>query len=1369
VHLQNNYVTRPGRRAQSDPGTAGYRSEERRKEPDQDRREAVEVRCLRRTNQPSIVICLPFEAHNCLLCAKKGRRTNTYHSVKDIQEHMSVAHSELPVRFQCSGCERILGSAHAYSCHRSHCRGRQLGLPYPCRSCSRSFPSQRSLGQHNRTHYPTGEKKVSGCKGERRSTWTTSEELDLLDLEYRNKGRRDLNHLIAAGLRSKGEAQVRARRALMSHRMKARTYAADKECVRAGGAGASAEGPRILRRLRAAQPPFGTSLELAQKPQQSLRSSARLRGELPSEKADDALLPTATQRKRKPRNAPLGYRRVRILNVSGLRAFYGRLPEGGLRKRVTNSGWSISNSRPAAPHPTPTNGISAQGASEEEILDLTRDLDRLQSDVPHRTLAPDGPPVREAEPVPNLPGPRSPDINHRMNDSEEANLPSAAQSRPKPLVAKRRLARLASLKGGVHKDLAKDCRRTPGGSVGDAPPMGAFPAAPQAGDSSESDSSSEDVPPREWTDLFSAEFRGFIVPPGLDANEIRGIFPHEVAMWNQEMIDSSYTALVAWLLDRNRQYGPGDKGRRFRKTSPHARQRMKRFAFARTQELMSENPGLLAKHVCQGTDHMGPNALAAPREEVEQLYRDLWGTKVSEAELPDPATPVGDIRPEGFLKPFSVSEVLQRVKRLARRTAAGPDGIRKDHILEPAHVSLISFMLNRVLQSRCLPSDWLVNRTTLIPKEGKDASKATNCRPITIGSLLGRVYWGLISDRFTKVIKLSPRQKGFVKEAGCFNNVHSLSEILRLMSKTRGGVAVQLDVTKAFDTAPHSAIKTALRNKGIPGFACDMVVRSYVGVTTSIGHPQGNIAIQLMRGVKQGDPLSPLLFNLILEPLLLDLEKMAGFSVGTIRVSVLAFADDLFLLADDPGTAQALLHATEQYLNNLGMSLAPEKSLAIFLHAANGSWWLEDPALRVGGGLIEAATSETRFRYLGGFLSPNGIVDVDKTERDIEAVLRRLVALRMTATNKLVLLSKHLIPHFLHQLILALPTQACLTRIDLKIRVVLRKVLHLPRWTTKWLFYVACRNGGLGFPNLSNLVTMVGLRLGRKFKIADDPLLQSIWPTSELKKTFDRYRRKAGLARDFTPKDLEKLRISREEDMLTKWAGLASQGGAVDAFRESQLGNLILQQPTLLRPCRFITALQMRANVAVTRSTLKRVGMRTTSKCSRCGVRDETLGHIIGFCPFTKPARIRRHDDIKEFIAGRLRAQGGQVTSVSVERRFRHMSAGGCQVLQPDITVHRGNAAYLVDVTVRVERQGYVTRATTQKTTKYECLLPGLMAEMTTETAKVFAIVVGARGAMPPETLNNLRTLGVSSRRDLQTISMMALRSTLEMYHAFQD
>jgi hypothetical protein len=63
-------------------------------------------------------------------------------------------------------------------------------------------------------------------------------------------------------------------------------------------------------------------------------------------------------------------------------------------------------------------------------------------------------------------------------------------------------------------------------------------------------------------------------------------------------------------------------------------------------------------------------------------------------------------------------------------------------------------------------------------------------------------------------MRFTTSQKGFVDEAGCFNNVHILNETLKLGKKRSGLVAVQLDISKAFDTVSHEAIGHALKRKG---------------------------------------------------------------------------------------------------------------------------------------------------------------------------------------------------------------------------------------------------------------------------------------------------------------------------------------------------------------------------------------------------------------------------------------------------------------------------------------------------------------------------------------------------------------------------
>ncbi|GLD71006.1 uncharacterized protein AKAME5_002232600 [Lates japonicus] len=76
-------------------------------------------------------------------------------------------------------------------------------------------------------------------------------------------------------------------------------------------------------------------------------------------------------------------------------------------------------------------------------------------------------------------------------------------------------------------------------------------------------------------------------------------------------------------------------------------------------------------------------------------------------------------------------------------------------------------------------------------------------------------------------------------------------------------------------------------------------------------------------GVKQGDPLSPLLFNLALDPLLYMLEdKGVGFKVGDQSLTALAFADDLVLLSDSYKGMERNLQILEIFSGLTGLKVS---------------------------------------------------------------------------------------------------------------------------------------------------------------------------------------------------------------------------------------------------------------------------------------------------------------------------------------------------------------------------------------------------------------------------------------------------------------
>ena len=115
-----------------------------------------------------------------------------------------------------------------------------------------------------------------------------------------------------------------------------------------------------------------------------------------------------------------------------------------------------------------------------------------------------------------------------------------------------------------------------------------------------------------------------------------------------------------------------------------------------------------------------------------------------------------------------------------------------------------------------------------------------------------------------------------------------------------------LDMAKAFDSVSFPTLRITLRAKGIPKQMEDYIMNIYECSTTIVGwilsdsHPPC--------GVKEGDILSPFQFNMVMDGMLRSLTPEIGVDVDGYRMNVLAFADDLVLLALTATGLQSLLN-----------------------------------------------------------------------------------------------------------------------------------------------------------------------------------------------------------------------------------------------------------------------------------------------------------------------------------------------------------------------------------------------------------------------------------------------------------------------------
>jgi hypothetical protein len=123
--------------------------------------------------------------------------------------------------------------------------------------------------------------------------------------------------------------------------------------------------------------------------------------------------------------------------------------------------------------------------------------------------------------------------------------------------------------------------------------------------------------------------------------------------------------------------------------------------------------------------------------------------------------------------------------------------------------------------------------------------------------------------------------------------------------------------------------------------------------------PDG-MPLVVRRGVRQGDPSSPLLFNLVLDPVLRSLDEHEGFQFGRQRLKVLAFADDLVLVARTMEEAQSLLNKLAAGLQDCALTVATNECSSFQIVAKSKTRATRDPGLSLEGGSIPFVNARDR-------------------------------------------------------------------------------------------------------------------------------------------------------------------------------------------------------------------------------------------------------------------------------------------------------------------------------------------------------------------------------------------------------------------------
>jgi hypothetical protein len=177
------------------------------------------------------------------------------------------------------------------------------------------------------------------------------------------------------------------------------------------------------------------------------------------------------------------------------------------------------------------------------------------------------------------------------------------------------------------------------------------------------------------------------------------------------------------------------------------------------QKLYREDPSTVARFIREGEPWLEDHPFSASAEDVKTIYFTLWGTCLQISLSLQWTLPNHTIRADDILVAITGREIDNRIKRWKKKTTPGTDGVETKHLQWANVKKALQYFYNLLFISGLQPTDRRNNRTTFIPKPGRDLRQAENYRPITIGSLLGRIYWGILDNRLRGQTAFSPTRK----------------------------------------------------------------------------------------------------------------------------------------------------------------------------------------------------------------------------------------------------------------------------------------------------------------------------------------------------------------------------------------------------------------------------------------------------------------------------------------------------------------------------------------------------------------------------------------------------------------------------------
>lgn len=664
--------------------------------------------------------------------------------------------------------------------------------------------------------------------------------------------------------------------------------------------------------------------------------------------------------------------------------------------------------------------------------------------------------------------------------------------------------------------------------------------------------------------------------------------------------------------------------------------------------------------------------------------------------------------------------------------------------------------------------------TYLLPKAINFNGDPSKGRPITCLSTMYKILTACINNSIYKHLSeqnvIAEEQKGCIRGArGCKEQLTIDQIILEQASKGSRNLYVgYIDYQKAFDSIPHSWLIEVLSIYKIHPTLVNFLASVMNNWRTTIEVKNKTLnrktgVIPIRRGIFQGDCLSALWFCIAINSLSRLLNDSGyGFKIKKDRdemyqVNHLLYMDDLKLYASTKTHLNHLLTITKFFSDDIKMSFGIDKCKTITITRGKISPSAEPELFEIG-----EMSQDDVYKYLGVMQSRR--LEQRKVKQkltnEVFGRIHKLAKSHLNGKNLFKAINTYAIPVLTYSFGIIRWTVTELNTIQRKIRTTLTKYrVHHPKSCVERMT-LPRKLGGRGLADLQLLHENQIKSLRRYFhdKVDDSDLLRAITSVDET----------------YTPMKLQMPEIEMTAKTNTQkiedWALKALHGKYYHTLSnqnvDQKMSNKWLTNGSIYAESEGLM-FAIQDEVLPTRNYIKYIIKESSAHedvCRRCGMRGETIDHIISGCPtLAQSDYLKRHNNVAKIIHIELLKLNNIALNqpryylyepepvietddirIYFDRTIYTMHRR--EHNRPDITIVNKTTkeGFLVDVAVPLSRN--MEKTYSEKINKYAELATELKAQWKLKSVQVVPITISSVGIIHKNLTSSIKTLKLKEK-----------------------